>query len=236
MAHKSRRALFRVWCSASINIEIEDAINAVAAQDIVDNCVDSASIANGFCDLIDRNPNTGGFTFLRQTSVNFARQETAGVEAAVQYGFNLGDHRFTLNANGTWVDKLDNFFDPSDLTFIDPELGELQRPEWSARGAVAWEWEGVTLTWSSTWLDKQALRGVEIESVGTTGSDTYSPENGLSNDIFIHDISFGYEASDKFQIYGGVNNIFNKKPFVTEQAYPVSPVGTYFFLGLTARM
>ena len=216
------------------NIELEDAINAVAAQDIVDNCVDSASIANGFCDLFDRNPNTGGFTFLRQTSVNFARQETAGVEAALRYGFDVGEHGFTLNANGTWVDKLNNFFDPSDLTFIDPELGELQRPEWAAQGALTWDWKGLSLTWSTTWLDKQGLRSVEIEDVGTTGSDTFSPENGLSNDTFIHDASFNYEASDKFTVYGGVNNIFNKKPFITEQAFPVSPVGTFFFLGVRA--
>lgn len=216
------------------NIELEDAINAVAAQDIVDNCVDSASIANGFCDLIDRNSNTGGFTFLRQTSVNFARQETAGVEAALQYGFDVGEHGFTLNANGTWVEKLDNFFDPSDLNFVDPELGELQRPEWAAQGAFTWDWKGVALTWSTTWLDSQALRSVEIENVGTSGSDTFSPENGLSSDTFIHDVSFSYEASDKFEVYGGVNNIFNKRPFITEQAFPISPVGTFFFLGLRA--
>ena len=37
-------------------------------------------------------------------------------------------------------------------------------------------------------------------------------------------------------IYGGVNNVFNRKPFVTEQAYPVSPVGTLFFLGATVSM
>lgn len=218
------------------NIELEDAINAVAAQDIVDNCVDSASIANGFCDLFDRNPNTGGFRFLRQTSVNFARQETAGVEAALQYGFDLGEHGFTLNANGTWVEKLNNFFDPSDLTFIDPELGEIQRPEWAAQGAFTWDWKGLALTWSTTWLGKQALRGVEIEDVGPTGSDTYSPENGLASDTFIHDVAFSYDASERFSIYGGVNNVFNKKPFITEQAFPVSPVGTFFYLGVRASM
>jgi outer membrane receptor protein involved in Fe transport len=216
------------------NIELEDAINTVGAQDIVDNCVDSATINNGFCDLITRNPNTGGFTFLRQTSVNFARQETAGVEAALQYRFDVGEHGFTLNANGTWVEKLDNFFDPSDLTFVDPELGEIQRPEWAAQGAFTWDWKGLSLTWSTTWLDKQGLRSVEIEDVGTTGADTFSPENGLASDTFIHDASFSYEASDKFEIYGGVNNIFNKKPFITEQAFPVSPVGTFFFLGVRA--
>ncbi|WP_285712957.1 TonB-dependent receptor domain-containing protein [Erythrobacter oryzae] len=218
------------------NISIDDAINAVAAQDIVDNCVDSATIDNGFCSLITRNPNTGGFTFLRQTSVNFARQETAGVEASMRYSFDVGEHSFRLDAAGTWVEKLDNFFDPGDPTMVDPELGEIQRPEWAARGAFTWSWKGVSLTWATTWLDKQGLRGVEIEDVGNDGTATFSPENGLSSDTFIHDISFDWEASDNFEIYGGVNNVFNKKPFVTEQAYPVNPEGTYFFLGLRAKM
>jgi outer membrane receptor protein involved in Fe transport len=216
------------------NIELEDAINAVSAQDIVDNCVDAASIDNAFCGLFERRTDNGGFRFLRQTSINFARQETAGVEAALQYGFALGEHKFTLNANGTWVEKLNNFFDPSDLTFVDPELGELQRPEWAAQGALTWDWKGLSLTWSTTWLGRQGLRSVEIETVGPTGSDTFSPENGLASDTFIHDVAFNYEASDKFTVYGGVNNIFNKRPFITEQAFPVSPVGTFFFLGVRA--
>ena len=80
------------------------------------------------------------------------------------------------------------------------------------------------------------LRAVEIESVGTTGTDLYSPENGLADEIFIHDISFSFDVNETFDIYGGVNNVFNEKPFVTEQAYPVSPVGTYFFLGARVSM
>lgn len=216
------------------NIEIEDSINAIDDQDIVDNCVDAASIDNPFCPLISRNPNTGGFTGLRQILLNFARSETAGVEASAQYRFDLGEHNITLNASGTWVDKLNDFPDPLDLTFIDPELGELQRPEWAARGSATWDWKALSLTWSTTWLDRQGLRSVEIENVGPTGTDTFSPENGLASDTFIHDASFNYEASDNFTVYGGVNNIFNKKPFITEQAFPVSPVGTFFFLGVRA--
>jgi outer membrane receptor protein involved in Fe transport len=216
------------------NISIEDAINAIDDQDIVDNCVDAATIDNQFCPLITRNPDTGGFTGLRQVLLNFARQETAGVEASAQYRFNLGEHDITLNASGTWVDKLNDFPDPLDLTFVDPELGELQRPEWAARGSATWDWKALSVTWSTTWLDRQALRAVEIENVGPTGTDTFSPENGLASDTFIHDVSFNYDASDNFTVYGGVNNIFNKRPFITEQAFPVSPVGTFFFLGVRA--
>jgi outer membrane receptor protein involved in Fe transport len=217
------------------NIEIEDAINAVSAQDIVDNCVDSASIANAFCTLVDRNPANGGFTFLRQSSLNFARQETAGVEASMQYRTEVGPVGLTFNASGTWVDKLNNFFDPADQTLVDPELGELQRPEWAGRGAVTADFSGFSLTWSTTYLDAQGLRAVEIETVGDTGTDTFSRANGLSSDAFIHDISFNYEFSDNIDIYGGVNNVFDRQPFVTEQAFPVSPVGTFFFLGARAN-
>jgi len=213
------------------NIEIEDAINNVAAQDIVDNCVDSADITNNFCTLFTRSGATGGFTFLQQSALNFARQETAGVEAILRYRVDLGNHRFTLNGAGTWVDKLDNFFDPSDLTLVDPELGELQRPEWSGRASLTWDWDKLSLTWATTYMDSQGLRAVEIETVGDTGTDTFSTANGLSSNAFIHDISFNYEFSDEIDIYGGVNNIFDRQPFVTEQAFPVNPVGTYFFLG-----
>jgi len=218
------------------NIEIEDAINAVSAQDIVDNCVDSSSINNAFCTLVDRNPANGGFSFLRQSSLNFARQETAGVEASMQYRFGAGPLDFTFNASGNWVDKLNNFFDPADPTLVDPELGELQRPEWAGRASLTAEFESFSLTWGTTYLDSMGLRAVEIETVGTSGADTYSPDNALTNDVFIHDITFTWEATDMIDIYGGVNNVFNRKPFVTEQAYPVSPVGTLFFLGATLTM
>ena len=217
------------------NIEIEDAINFVPAQDIVDNCVDSSSINNQFCELIERRDDNGGFRTLRQFSLNFARQETAGVEFAAQYRFDLGDHTFTLNGSGTWVDKLDQFFDPNDLSLVDPELGELQRPEWAGRASLTWDWSRLSVTWSTTYLDSQGLRAVEIETVGNTGTDFYTPENGLSSDAFIHDISFNYDLSDVVDVYGGVNNIFDRQPFVTEQAFPVSPVGTFFFMGVRAR-
>ncbi|WP_185960238.1 TonB-dependent receptor domain-containing protein [Erythrobacter insulae] len=218
------------------NIEIEDAISTVSAQDIVDNCVDSSSINNSFCNLFDRSGNSGGFTFLRQTSLNFARLETSGVEFSARYSFDLADHGFTLAGSGTYVEKLNNFFDPSDLTLVDPELGELQRPEWAGRASLTWDWDRLSVTWGTTYLDGQALRSVEIEDVGTTANDLFSPTNGLTKETFIHDISFSYEVSDMFNVYGGVNNVFNESPFVTEQAYPVSPVGTLFFMGIRATM
>ena len=218
------------------NIEIENAIDFTPSQDIVDNCVDSSSIDNQFCSLVVRRTDNGGFRTLSQITQNLARLETAGIEASMQYRFDVGPLEFTFNAAGTWVDKINNFFDPNDLTLIDPELGELQRPEWAGNASLTADYEGFSLTWGTTYMDSQGLRAVEIEEVGDTGTDTFSTANGLSSDVMIHDISFSWEATDMINIYGGVNNVFNRKPFVTEQAFPVSPVGTLFFLGATLTM
>ncbi len=101
---------------------------------------------------------------------------------------------------------------------------------------MTWDWKGLSVTYGVTYLDAMALRSAEIEAIGDGPSFQFTRENGIASDVFIHDISFAYEVNDSFDVYGGVNNIFDRQPFVTEQAYPVSPVGTYFFLGLTARM
>ena len=90
----------------------------------------------------------------------------------MQYRFNAGDVDLTFNASGTWVDKLNNFFDPSDTTLVDPELGELQRPEWAGRASLTADYKALSVTWSTTFLDSQGLRSVEIETVGDTGEDT----------------------------------------------------------------
>ena len=91
------------------SIEIEDAIDAVSAQDIVDNCYDSTVFPdNDFCPLFERNldlasPQAFGFTFLRQTQINFGKIESSGVDFAASYSFDIGENAFNLGVSGTVV-------------------------------------------------------------------------------------------------------------------------------------
>jgi len=218
------------------NIEITDAIDSVSAQDIVDNCYDSSSLDNQFCALIGRNTDTSspqfnGLNFIRQTEVNIAALETAGVDFSARYQFDVDVNQFTIGVSGTWVDKLDEFFDQTDPTAIDPELFEIQRPEWAGNLNVSWARGPMTLNWQTRYQSKQALRSVEIETI-----DTRFGPAGFADEIFIHDVSFNYEVNEEMQVYGGINNIGDKKPFITEQAYPVSPLGRYFFVGVNISM
>lgn len=211
------------------DIRIEEAIAEVDDQDIVDNCYDSATFPNEFCELFERGPN-GGLSFLRQTQINFGKIETAGVDVSVAYAFSLGRNRFSLRGTANWVDKLDFFFDPGDPTLVDPELKETGRPEWSGVGSVTYSRGPISLTYRLQYLGPQVLRGVEIEDVGTR----FGPETRV-DETFVHDISFNADVTDRLTFYGGVNNLTDKQPFANAASYPVSPVGRFLFLGARAR-
>ena len=218
------------------DIRIEDAISSVDDQDIVDNCYNASTFPNNFCSLFTRNddpssPQFNGLNFLRQTELNFAALETSGIDASARYQFDIDENQFTINVAGTWVDNLDRFFNPADLTDVDPELGELQRPEWAGSASLQWARGPLSVSWQTRYQSRQALRAVEIESADVL----YGP-NGFAGDVFIHDISFNYEVNEQVNVYGGVNNIADKNPFITESAFPVNPLGRYFFLGVNLSL
>ncbi|MBZ6379632.1 MULTISPECIES: TonB-dependent receptor domain-containing protein [Pacificimonas] len=214
------------------DIKIDDAISTLDSQDVVDNCYDSAEFPNDFCDSFTRNqdpssPQYLGFTSLTLQSINFVSIETAGIDASASYNLMVGEFDIGLSATASWVDKLDFFFDPTDDTAIDNELGEIQRPEWSGRGTASLGYGPFKLSYTLKYFGEQALGDVEI--------DTYRAqfgEAGLVDEFFVHDIAASVDiVEDQFSIYGGINNLTDEDPFITERSYPVSALGRFFFLG-----
>ena len=217
------------------DIEIQDAIAEPDDQDVVDNCYDSSTFPNDFCGSFTRNRDPAsaqylGFNSFTLQTINFVSVETAGIDASISYGFDIGDHEIGLSAAGSWVDYLNFFFDPTDPAAIDPELGEIGRPEWSGRGTVSYGYGPLNLSYSLQYLSEMGYGDVEIETVEAQ----YGPA-GIADEYFIHDISATLDLADgAYQIYGGVNNFTNEKPFFTERAYPVNPVGRFLYLGARA--
>ena len=217
------------------SIEIKDAIDAPSGQSIVDSCYDSASFPeNQFCPLIRRNedptsPQFKGLTFLRQQQLNIGKLEAEGVDFDIRYVLGVGPGDLAFGLTGTWMDKLDRFFDPTDPTAVDPELGELQRPELAGSFNIGYMTSNFNVNYRLQYQDEQGLRGVEIETV----DQVYGPA-GIADAITIHDINASYIFADRYRVYGGVNNLTDEVPFITEFAYPVNPLGRFYFVGLQA--
>lgn len=212
------------------SITIEDAISAVSAQDTVNTCYDLDTFPNQFCGLFDRRAD-GGLSFLRQTDLNFGRIETSGVDMTAAYNFDISENRFDLRLSVNWVEKLDRFFDPVNEDLVNPGLGELSAPEWSGLGSVSWSNGPLQLTWRTQYVGRQAAAmAIQIERIALEFGD-----EGFADPYWIHDIAANFEFSEDFEIYGGVNNITNKTPYLASSAYPVSGIGRFYFLGMRAR-
>ena len=217
------------------NIQIEDAIAAVSAQDIVNSCYDATDLTNQFCGQFSRNDNPAsptflGFDFLSQTQLNFGRIETAGVDGTIAYRFDIGAFDIGARAAVNWVDYIDRFFDPTDPTNSNPGLGEEQRPEWSGVGSLSVGFGPLTLRYGLQYVDSTAFAGIQIE----TAAAQVGPA-GFADDYLIHDLSLTYEANDQISVYAGVNNLTAEQPYPTNFSYPVNPYGSYFFVGISVR-
>lgn len=227
------------------SIELEDAINEVDEAIIIETCYSGASLNPLFCDLFTRisdpnNAQVGGLNFIRNQPINFAKRETDGYDFSASYKFSLEDHDFGITLAGTKVNELNDFTNPTDLTEVDPELGEVNRPEWAGNIYLDWSWGDLKVAWQTQYMGEQGVTGAEIEDIFGQGfcvraECTLGPEI-IQDEFWQHDISANYTFSDEFMVYGGIKNLTDEEPFITEFAYPASPRGRYFFVGLNYRM
>lgn len=211
------------------DIKIDDAIDAVAAADILRGCFDSASYPNvPFCSQFTRRAD-GGLNFLRSGEQNFASLEASGVDFATNYKIDVGKNTFGANLVGSYQDKLDRFFNPSDLTDVDPEIREIQRPKLSGNLLLSWERGPASLGFQTTYQSKQAVDEIEDVLDGIYG------DAGFFDETFIFDVNGSYEIRENLSFYGGMNNIADEQPFSIQTAWPVGPRGRFVFAGFTYR-
>ena len=217
-------------------IEIDDAISAVTGQDIADGCYQGAALNNNFCSLLSRNQDSGsaqfgGFNFIRSTDINFAKLETSGIDLIASYDFAIGAHNFGVSVQGTEVNELDFYTNPSDLNEVNPELGEVLRPEMAGNVYLRWDYRDLSVSFQSQYMDEMLLSFVEIETAETLYGDAVFME-----ETWLHDISASYNFNDDITFYGGIRNLTEEDPFSTDRAFPASPRGRMFFLGGTYRL
>ena len=220
------------------NITVKNAIQSLGGQTIINQCYDSPSgIDNTFCASLTRNPNG---TFAGQDSVilangaivpfprtgssvqigsfNFAKLKTAGVDADVSYRADLGDN-IKMNLRGllSYVIRKDNYTDILRPDFRNQFLLELGDPRWEGNLNTNLDFGAFDVTYRFRYIGKMIANGAAFETFN--GIQGRAPENpdALADEYFspitYSDIRVGIDATDKFQFYLGVDNLFDRLPF-----------------------
>jgi outer membrane receptor protein involved in Fe transport len=206
------------------DITVNDVIATVAAQTIVNQCYDSPTLQNPFCDQFQRAGPAGGpqgeepFRILEDSlfsgALNFASLERRGIDTEVAYRkrFSWG----TASLRGTWthVFRNRNFLNPTNPAFANSLMRELADPQDEVNFNANIKAGKYTLGYQVRWIGEQYLNTYE----------DYNPINGQPPQnadyadietypaVFYHDMRFGVDVTERFNFYMGIDNIFNRMP------------------------
>lgn len=130
----------------------------------------------------------------------------------------------------------------TDQATVSDLLGVLGTPDWIVNFGINWDMDRLNVGWRTRWEDSTlrvsnaAATDVEIvggEVVVSPNEDVADPTQLFTGNGFEHDLNVSYEVTDAIQVYGGINNVFDREPFLGSFARPVGPRGRFFFLGVS---
>jgi len=217
------------------DIRLKQAIQYSTAQDIVDLCYDQPTLDNTYCALIERSATTGYVSDFSVIPANVASFKTSGLDVALNYGFEpfADGGRFNVRVSGNYLDKLS--FVPS--LGADPEnemhSAAYPAPRYSGTFDLTWTKGAVTLNYGVDWFSKTRRVSREAEAANP---DYIEPGYFWYRDKLNQRLYASVNVDDRFDIYGGINNLWDRKPDVGAIGYPMSAEGRSFYVGIKAKI
>ena len=221
-------------------IEIDGLIDSLGGFEIASNCVDAPTLNNQFCAAIDRDPEFGFITNFQSGFINLAAVETSGIDWRVDYrtdvpeflgGPELGEWIFSsLGTRFLTNDETRDVSAPNEVTDV---LGELSRPEWIVNLNADWRVGNFRIGWNGRFESSQLSPGVSNDDIDSNPDFVNIRNTGRS---VVHDFTGSWFVSERFELFGGINNAFEEEPFLGALSRPTGPRGRFFFAGLNATL
>ena len=210
-------------------IEVKNVIGALGAGFILNSCypADPASTPK-YCDLIQRNPNTGTVSLISDTQANLTSIKTAGVDVSVNYrlpSYSFGQFQFLFNLawlqyfdltqpNGTVLHGKNNY-DLIGQIGATAAAGGLN-PEWKFNTGVTWNLQGfgagLSTRFIGSWKECATSDGLSSSAGQCSLDSTFSRKVAAYN---VWDMFVGYTYKSSFgstNFAFGMNNLFNTFP------------------------
>jgi iron complex outermembrane recepter protein len=231
-------------------IKVKNSITTLSEADIVDACYNEQQDANGsFCQLIHRNPlngslNGGTETGVDASTINAAMLKRTGIDFAASYQFDIGtDAKLKLGINATRslkaIDQPAAVFAAHDCVGLAGKTCLRPQPKWSFVQNTQLDYGKLSLLLRWHYIGK--LTKDDIVLNGAPPSDYAVPV--ISGRSYF-DLAGTLSITDQFELRGGINNLFDKKPPVigndfggtaenSGNTYPATydPLGRSLFMG-----
>ncbi|MDR6113741.1 outer membrane receptor protein involved in Fe transport [Sphingomonas sp. SORGH_AS870] len=244
------------------NITIKDAIFSLPAQTIINQCYDNPSgINNPFCAAVFRNPNgtfagqqnvihggatvsfpTTGPSFFSQ-GFNYAKLETSGIDIDASYRTKISDTgTLTLRLLASYMAQNNGYTDVGDPTFRDRYKGELGFSAWRGQFVGNLNFETFDIQYRLRYEGKSTVAAEYETQNSYDGRPARNPDAFpvvWYPEAFYHAIQVGFNATERFRFYVGVDNVTDKKPpydlLGVASGDPYDNIGRFFYAGFKAN-
>jgi iron complex outermembrane receptor protein len=105
-------------------------------------------------------------------------------------------------------------------------------PRYSANFDLTWVKGDFAVRYGIDWRDK--TRRV-TEAQLRADPDYVDARYIWYREAWEHDVHLSKRVGQDFEFYGGVTNLWDRKPDIGAQSYPISAVGRSFYTGLKAK-
>jgi len=219
-------------------IRIDNAVNVFQTQDVLNNCVDSATIDNPFCAAITRD-SAGNLINVTSNNINVSRFDREGLEFDLRYARALGPGLLNMDFAATRMMTNDTIVAPGTATFgrVIDQNGEIGFPKWKGRLGTSYDFDPFQVSATVTWLSnmiRDNQPSLPEDNRASTGTGNH----------FVMNLQGGYFITSKTRIYAGIDNVFDRLPpplpdtrggggSSFPQAGIYSAVGRFFYGGVS---
>lgn len=201
------------------DIQIDHAIVTTPYQFILDQCYNGDS---SFCADIQRRANAAGaysagsIQYLFRGASNSGGAATKGVDFTASYSHEIGPGQFSGRLSYTHV--IDGYTIPLPGSAKDPFAGEIGASKDRALLSLGYRWNDFNFTWRTSYIGKACLDNTftspDPSSVACIGAYVYN------------DVQARWMPGDRYELYVGVDNLFNQDPPPILSGLPGDVTGT----------
>ena len=236
------------------NIKVDNVIVSLNAQNIVNTCYDLPSLANQFCDLIQRwrgpglGPNEEVPGQILQSTLtvlplNFASYKARGIDTEIAYRRNIrGVGNLSTRLNYTHNFQRSNYTNPADPSFENRLLSELGTPQDEFLWNTDLKTGRFTLGYQMRFIGKMVVNLYEdfFEVQDRPPQDADWADRKFYPSVFYHDVRAAVDVTDKFNFYVGIDNVANKMPplgltGIGDGSAIYNTRGRFFYAGAVAK-
>ena len=214
-------------------IDIENVIRALGRQTAIDQCYNSATFPNQFCNYVVRDTSGPAFQQGEITEVNsgYANQgytKTSGVDFALSHQFDLNELDFLANGSVFGLDDAGQVSTRINYTWLQSFKTESYGTVTDSKGTIGLPVNEAQLglVYSNGPVSVQYqlnYQGNVYFDVDPTGDFYGAPP---IREYFLQDIAFQYQVTDEFQLFGGIKNFMDAKAPNILSGLPDNTTGT----------